>query len=226
MGEHVPVRRWDVLPGPHAAVLSHLGKGGGSMRRMIALTMISVCVAGGATECGGGGSAGQQSGGSQSSGAQSSGTEQAMTVLRQLARCIRSHGMPSFPGPIINPLTNQPASRQPRRTPQPAPSRPASPSNATPPGVRPHPLQSSAPPFPLSQATTPPGEDTPPPSPESGPPGPASGLDLGRDVLHPGAGVALRAVDPQQQVERPPGHGQPIGALAPPPAAVSPGCRW
>ncbi len=79
------------------------------MRRMIALTMISVCVAGGATECGGGGSAGQQSGGSQSSGAQSSGTEQAMTVLRQLARCIRSHGMPSFPGPIINPLTNQPA---------------------------------------------------------------------------------------------------------------------
>jgi len=75
---------------------------------MIALIVLSVCVAGGAAACGGGGSAGQQPGGSQVGGAQSGGTEQAMSVLRQLARCIRSHGMPSFPDPIINPLTNQP----------------------------------------------------------------------------------------------------------------------
>jgi hypothetical protein len=75
---------------------------------MIALTVISVCLAGGAAACGGGGPAGQQSGGAPASGAQSSGTEQVMTVLRQLSRCIRSHGMPGFPDPIINPLTNQP----------------------------------------------------------------------------------------------------------------------
>jgi len=78
------------------------------MRRMIALTMLSVCLVGGVAACGGGGSAGQQPGGSQVGGAQASGTEQAMSVLRQLARCIRSHGMPSFPDPIINPLTGQP----------------------------------------------------------------------------------------------------------------------
>jgi len=75
------------------------------MRRMIALTVLSVCLAGGAAACSG---SGQQSGGSPVSGGQSSGTEQVMNVLRQLARCIRSHGMPSFPDPIINPLTGQP----------------------------------------------------------------------------------------------------------------------
>jgi hypothetical protein len=31
-----------------------------------------------------------------------------MAVMRQLARCIRSHGMPGWPDPIINPLTNAP----------------------------------------------------------------------------------------------------------------------
>ena len=75
------------------------------MRRMIALTVLSVCLAGGAAACSG---SGQQSGGSPVSGGQSSGTEQVMSVLRQLARCIRSHGMPGFPDPVVNPLTNQP----------------------------------------------------------------------------------------------------------------------
>ena len=31
-----------------------------------------------------------------------------MTVLRQWSRCVRSHGMPGFPDPVINPLTNYP----------------------------------------------------------------------------------------------------------------------
>lgn len=31
-----------------------------------------------------------------------------MTVLRQWARCVRSHGMPGMPDPIINPVTNDP----------------------------------------------------------------------------------------------------------------------
>jgi len=67
------------------------------MRRMIALTVLSVCLAGGAAACGSG-SAARQSG----------GTEQTMAVLQQLSRCIRSHGMPGFPDPVVNPLTNQP----------------------------------------------------------------------------------------------------------------------
>ena len=78
------------------------------MRRMIALIVLGVCLASGAAACGGGGSAGQQSGGPQGSGAQSGGTEQTMAVLQQLSRCIRSHGMPGFPDPVVNPLTNQP----------------------------------------------------------------------------------------------------------------------
>ena len=71
------------------------------MRRMIALILISVCAAT-AAGCGGG-SAGQHA-----SGPAASGTEQAMTVMRDLARCIRSHGMPGWPDPVLNPLTNQP----------------------------------------------------------------------------------------------------------------------
>jgi len=78
------------------------------MRRMIALTVISMCLACGAAACGRGGSAAQQPGGSQVGGAQSGGTEHVMSVLQQLSRCIRGHGMPGFPDPIINPLTNQP----------------------------------------------------------------------------------------------------------------------
>ena len=179
VGEHVPAAV-GCPAGPPRRSVEPSRKKGGSMRRMIALTMISVCVAGGATECGGGGSAGQQSGGSQSSGAQSSGTEQAMTVLRQLARCIRSHGMPSFPGPIINPLTNQHGfSRQPRRTPQPAPSRPASPS------TRPRRRETTPIAVICSPFSTQPGDHSSrrrhaPAQPGIwAPRGPASGLDLG-----------------------------------------------
>jgi hypothetical protein len=76
------------------------------MRRMIALTLISVCVASGAAACGAGGSGG--SGGRPSGGPPSGGSEQVMTVLRQVARCIRSHGMPGWPDPVVNPLTNAP----------------------------------------------------------------------------------------------------------------------
>jgi hypothetical protein len=43
-----------------------------------------------------------------------------MAVMRQLAHCIRSHGMPGWPDPIINPLTSAPD------WPQSAPRLPAS----------------------------------------------------------------------------------------------------
>ncbi|HEY6279275.1 MAG TPA: hypothetical protein VIX86_23425 [Streptosporangiaceae bacterium] len=75
------------------------------MRRKIALILIIMC-ASGAAGCSGGGAGG--AGGHQSSGSPTGGTEQVMTVLRQLSRCIRSHGMPGWPDPVINPLTNQP----------------------------------------------------------------------------------------------------------------------
>jgi hypothetical protein len=73
------------------------------MRRTIALILISICMAGGAAACSAAGASGSHGGGSQGGG-----TEQAMTVMRQLARCIRSHGMPGFPDPVINPLTGAP----------------------------------------------------------------------------------------------------------------------
>jgi hypothetical protein len=69
---------------------------------MIALILISLCAAS-AVGCGAGGSGGQHT-----SGPPASGTEQAMTVMRELARCIRSHGMPGWPDPVVNPLTNEP----------------------------------------------------------------------------------------------------------------------
>ena len=78
------------------------------MKRTIALTLISVCLAGGAAACSATGSAGQQAADSQSGGLSASGSEQAITVMRGLAHCIRSHGMPAFPDPVINPLTNGP----------------------------------------------------------------------------------------------------------------------
>lgn len=95
------------------------------MRRMIALILISICTAGAAAGCSGGGSGGAPGGGSHGDGspganAQGGGTEQTMAVMRQLAHCIRSHGMPSWPDPIINPLTNAPD------WPQSAPRLPAS----------------------------------------------------------------------------------------------------
>ena len=86
------------------------------MRRTIALILISVCMAGGAAGCG---AAGSHSGGSQpgasggsqaggSGGSQGGGTAPVLDALRQLARCIRSHGMPGWPDPVINPLTGAP----------------------------------------------------------------------------------------------------------------------
>src|SRR5579859_497559 len=83
------------------------------MRRMIALIAITICMAGAAAGCGGAGSSGAHGGGSQGGGAQGGGsqgggTAQTMTVMRQLAHCIRSHGMPGWPDPIINPLTSAP----------------------------------------------------------------------------------------------------------------------
>ena len=73
------------------------------MRRTIALILISICMAGGAAGCSASHGSGAPGGGSQAGG-----TGQAMTVLRQLARCIRSHGMPGWPDPVINPLTGSP----------------------------------------------------------------------------------------------------------------------
>jgi hypothetical protein len=82
------------------------------MRRMIALILISICMAGAAAGCSGGasggGHGGAQGGGSQGGSSQGGGTEQTMAVMRQLAHCIRSHGMPGWPDPIINPLTSAP----------------------------------------------------------------------------------------------------------------------
>jgi len=72
------------------------------MKRTIALILISSCVAGGAAACSTAGASGSQG------GSQAGGTEQGMTVMRQLAHCIRSHGDPGFPDPIINPLTGAP----------------------------------------------------------------------------------------------------------------------
>ena len=70
------------------------------MRRTIAAALTVICLAGGAAGC--------SSAGSSAGGSLTSGNEQAMTVLRQLARCIRSHGMPGWPDPVINPLTGLP----------------------------------------------------------------------------------------------------------------------
>jgi len=83
------------------------------MRRTIALTLISICVAGGAAGCSAAGSGGPHGSGApavgaQGGGSQATGTEQAMAVMRQWAHCIRVHGMPGWPDPVINPLTSLP----------------------------------------------------------------------------------------------------------------------
>jgi hypothetical protein len=72
------------------------------MRRIIAPILIGICVAGGAAACSSAGASGSHG------GSQASGTEQGMTAMRQLAHCIRSHGEPGFPDPIINPVTGAP----------------------------------------------------------------------------------------------------------------------
>jgi hypothetical protein len=77
------------------------------MRRTIALILISICMAGAAAGCSGS-HGGSQGAGSQGGGSQGGGTEQTIAVMRQLAHCIRSHGMPGWPDPVINPLTNAP----------------------------------------------------------------------------------------------------------------------
>jgi hypothetical protein len=82
---------------------------------MIALILISICVAGSVAACSSAGASGSHGGNSPGGG-----TEQAMIVLRQLAHCIRSHGAPGFPDPVINPLTGAPD------FPQDAPDIPAS----------------------------------------------------------------------------------------------------
>ena len=85
------------------------------MKRTIALILISICMAGGAAACSAAGSGGphgsgssdggSSGGGSSGGGAPAGGTEQTMSVMRQLAHCIRDHGMPGWPDPVINPLT-------------------------------------------------------------------------------------------------------------------------
>jgi len=88
------------------------------MKRTITLILIIICTAGGAAACsaagssgphGSGSSGGGSSGsGSSGGGAPAGGTEQTMSVMRQLAHCIRDHGMPGWPDPVINPLTGAP----------------------------------------------------------------------------------------------------------------------
>jgi hypothetical protein len=98
------------------------------MRRTIAIALISAWMAGAAAGCSvaasgsphsssspggsspGGSSPGgsSQGGSSQGGSSPASGAGQAMTVMRQLAHCIRSHGMPGWPDPVINPLTSSP----------------------------------------------------------------------------------------------------------------------
>ncbi len=75
------------------------------MRRMIAVTLIGVALAGGAAACG---SAGGAPSAGLPAGSPAHGTAQVLTVMRQISRCVRSHGVPGFPDPIINPLTNYP----------------------------------------------------------------------------------------------------------------------
>ena len=78
------------------------------MRRAIALTLISVCMASAAAACSSGGPGSRSSAGSPSAGSPASGTGQVMAVMQQWAQCIRSHGMPNWPDPIINPVTSYP----------------------------------------------------------------------------------------------------------------------
>jgi hypothetical protein len=78
------------------------------MRRIIVLVLMSVCIAGGAAACSAARPSDSHTPSSPAAGSLASGTDQAMTVMRQLAHCIRSHGMPGWPDPIINPLTNAP----------------------------------------------------------------------------------------------------------------------
>ena len=83
------------------------------MKRTIALILIIICLAGGAAACSAAGPSGPHGGGSRGGGApgsQAGGTEQVMTVMRQLAHCIRGHGMPGWPDPNALgefPLTTQ-----------------------------------------------------------------------------------------------------------------------
>ena len=80
------------------------------MRRMIAASLLSAILVSGAAACSSASSqpAGSLPGGSSASGAQASGTAAVMSVMRQISRCARSHGLPGFPDPVLNPVTNYP----------------------------------------------------------------------------------------------------------------------
>lgn len=87
------------------------------MRRMIAAGLLGAALVSGAAACGSAGSgasassapAGSVPGGGSASGAQGSGTAAVLGVMRQISRCARSHGLPGFPDPVLNPVTNYPA---------------------------------------------------------------------------------------------------------------------
>jgi hypothetical protein len=79
------------------------------MRRAIASIVIAASAAVGATSCSTGSPAsGAGSAGPGAGGPQATGTAQVMSVMRQFAACVRGHGVPSFPDPVINPLTGRP----------------------------------------------------------------------------------------------------------------------
>lgn len=86
------------------------------MRRMIAAGLLSAALVSGVAACGSASSgtpassqpAGSLPSGSSASGAQAGGAAAVLGVMRQISRCARSHGLPGFPDPVLNPVTNYP----------------------------------------------------------------------------------------------------------------------
>lgn len=86
------------------------------MRRMITACLLSAILVSGAAACGSASSgtpassqpAGSVPSGSSANGAQAGGAAAVLGVMRQISRCVRSHGLPGFPDPVLNPVTNYP----------------------------------------------------------------------------------------------------------------------
>lgn len=84
------------------------------MRRMIAATLFCAVLASGVAACGG--AAASPDGGSGASrtvqagdpGSPAGGTAGMLAAMRRVSQCVRSHGVPTFPDPVLNPVTNYP----------------------------------------------------------------------------------------------------------------------
>jgi hypothetical protein len=83
---------------------------------MIAVGLLSATLVTGVAACGPAGSgtpassqpAGAPPNGRSANRAQADGTAAVLGVMRQISRCARSHGLPGFPDPVLNPVTNYP----------------------------------------------------------------------------------------------------------------------